>query len=363
MSESSHTPKRLLVTGGAGFIGTNFVHHWLERHQPERLVVLDALTYAGHPANLERHHADPAFRLVEGSITDAALVDRLFREENFDTVVHFAAESHVDRSIEGPLAFVDTNISGTAILLEAARKHWRDASGSRRFHHISTDEVYGELGDEGLFSHDSSYAPNSPYAASKAGADMLARAWHRTYGLPVVVTNCSNNYGPWQFPEKLIPVIILNALEQQPLPVYGEGRQVRDWLHVADHCQAVDRVLHEGQLGETYLVGGNSELSNIELVRLICQLLDDRRPRSTGGSYADLIHFVTDRPGHDFRYAIDASRLRDELGWTPRWALAKGLAETVDWYLANQAWCELVAQSAHRQRRGLQEQSKHERPG
>ena len=351
--QTGFNPRRMLVTGGAGFIGTNFVHYWLDRHDPERLVVLDALTYAGHAVNLAACREHGAFRLVQGDIADQALVDGLFAEHDFDAVVHFAAESHVDRSIDGPLGFVETNVTGTCVLLEAARRHWRGRGDARRFHHISTDEVYGALPDSGFFTEDSPYAPNSPYAASKAGADMLVRAWHHTYGLPVVTTNCSNNYGPWQFPEKLIPVIILNALEGRPLPVYGEGAQVRDWLHVRDHCRAIDLVLHGGEDGGTYLIGGKGERSNLELVRSICDILDKRRPGSDG-SYRDLISFVPDRPGHDYRYAIDASRIETELGWKPEVSLEQGLAETVDWYIDHPDWCREVADTAHRQRRGME---------
>jgi dTDP-glucose 4,6-dehydratase len=338
----------ILVTGGAGFIGSNFVHHVLGSTDA-KVVNLDALTYAGNRESLaglpdERH------RLVEGDIADAALVERLFAEHRPDAVVHFAAESHVDRSIDDPGAFVRTNVLGTQILLDAALDHWQGGHPDFRFIHVSTDEVYGTLAaDDPGFSERHRYAPNSPYAASKAGADHLARAWHRTYGLPVMITNCSNNYGPFQFPEKLIPLMLINALEGEPLPVYGDGQQRRDWLFVTDHCRAILRVLESGRPGRVYNVGGDAEMANLEVVRLICDLLDERLPAER--PRRELIEFVTDRPGHDRRYAIDASRIRAELDWQPTVDFAEGLARTVDWYLENRDWWQRIRDGRYRSER------------
>lgn len=324
--------RRLLVTGGAGFIGANFVHYWAQHYPADRLVVLDALTYAGSREAIADVDCEGGMRFVHGDITDAPLVGSLFAEEQFDTVVHFAAESHVDRSIAGPDAFVHTNVTGTLVLLEAARQAWGDRCDDRRFHHISTDEVYGSLEpDDPAFTEHTPYAPSSPYSATKAASDHLVRAWHRTYGLPVTISNCSNNYGPWQHREKLIPTVIHKALAGEPIPVYGEGRNIRDWLYVTDHCRAIERILAGGEVGETYNVGGRCEVSNIELVEQLCGLLDER---AGGRSHADLIEFVGDRPGHDFRYAIDCTRIERTLGWTVQTQLAEGLRRTVDWYLA-----------------------------
>ena len=348
MSTSAHTPRNVLVTGGAGFIGCNFVRYILNENPEVQVVNLDALSYAGHRASLreveERFGDRHVF--VHGDIRDRTTVRRLFDEHDVDTVVHFAAESHVDRSIDGPLDFVDTNVHGTAELLEAARAAWRDRSDVR-FHHVSTDEVYGSLGDDGLFSEDTPYDPSSPYAASKAAADHLARAWHRTYGLPVTLSNCSNNYGPFQFPEKLIPLMISNAAAGSPLPVYGDGSNVRDWLYVADHCAALDSVIRHGRVGRTYNVGGHGERSNLEVVRLICDLIDELRPDSAGGGRRRLITFVADRPGHDHRYAIDPKRIEGELGWRPDHDFEQGLRETVIWYLENQGWCGEVTRDRY----------------
>jgi dTDP-glucose 4,6-dehydratase len=338
-----------LVTGGAGFIGVNFVR-WALANQPDAAVVtLDKLTYAGCRESLDGLPADHADRhvFVEGDICDHDLVERLLRDHDVDTIAHFAAESHVDRSIDGPDAFVHTNVAGTAKLLQAACKVWHDRSDVR-FHHVSTDEVYGSLGETGLFTEDTPYDPSSPYSASKAGSDHLVRAWHRTYGLDVTISNCSNNYGPYQFPEKLIPLVIAKALDGQPLPLYGDGRNVRDWLYVVDHCAALWRVITAGEAGRTYNVGGHNEQTNLAVVETICDLLQERRPRSDG--YRALITFVTDRPGHDRRYAIDAGRIERELGWRPAESFATGLAKTIDWYLDNQAWVEML------QRRGYQQQ-------
>jgi len=342
----------ILVTGGAGFIGSNFVLDWL-RQCDEPVVTLDALTYAGNLANLSELSGDARHRFVRGSIGDAPLVDRVLRQNAVRAVVNFAAESHVDRSISGPAPFFETNVMGTLSLLEAVRAYHGTLSGDARADfrllHVSTDEVYGTLApDEAAFAESNPYRPNSPYAASKAASDHLVRAYHETYGLPVLVTNCSNNYGPFQFPEKLIPLVINNALAGKPLPIYGDGRQVRDWLHVADHCTAIRRVLEAASPGATYNIGGDNQMPNIEVVRMICALLDARHPRGDGNSYAGQITFVTDRPGHDRRYAIDARRIAAELGWRPAVRFAEGLAATVDWYLDNRSWVADVTSGAYR---------------
>jgi dTDP-glucose 4,6-dehydratase len=343
----------ILVTGGAGFIGSNFVLDWLAGSD-EPVVTLDALTYAGNLANLHSVVGDPRHTFVRGDIADRDLVERLLAEHRVRAIVHFAAESHVDRSIHGPEAFVATNIVGTFRLLEAARAHWTTLPpGDReafRFLHVSTDEVFGSLGpSDAPFSECSPYRPNSPYAASKAASDHLVRAHHHTFGLPVLTTNCSNNYGPWQFPEKLIPLCIHRALAGEPLPIYGDGRQVRDWLYVGDHCAAIRRVLEAGRPGKVYCIGGSSEMANIDLVTLLCGVLDEAQPRADGMSYARQIKFVTDRPGHDRRYAIDHSRLYAELGWRPAKSLATGLHKTTRWYLDHGDWVEDVTSGAYRQ--------------
>jgi dTDP-glucose 4,6-dehydratase len=338
---------RLLVTGGAGFIGANFVRYWLENHPHDRLLVLDALTYAGNRLNLRDVANDDRFRFVHGDICDEKLVAALLADERVDTIVHFAAESHVDRSIDGPDAFIQTNIVGTHILLKAAKSLWLDEQAKKqgvRFHHVSTDEVYGSLGpSDPRFTEQTPYDPSSPYSASKASADHLVRAYHRTYGLPVTITNCSNNYGPYQFPEKLIPVIVLNALAARPIPVYGDGQNIRDWLYVTDHCRAVEAVITNGKVGETYNIGGSCERKNIDIVHAICHLLDSKRPDASRRPYAKLIHYVKDRPGHDRRYAIDTSRVTRELGWQPMENFESGLEKTIDWYLAHLDWCEMVS--------------------
>ncbi len=340
--------KRLLVTGGAGFIGSNFVRYWLERHPDDRLVNLDALTYAGNPENLADVQDRPNYRFVQGGIGDRALVETLFREEGIDTVVNFAAESHVDRSILGPDAFIQTNINGTFTLLEVARAAWDGAVDGRRFLHVSTDEVYGSLGpDDAPFTETHQYQPNSPYSASKAASDHLVRAYHHTYGLPVLTTNCSNNYGPYQFPEKLIPLMILNALEGKPLPVYGDGRNIRDWLYVEDHCSGIEAVLERGRVGEVYNIGGNNEWTNIDIVHRVCDRLDALRPGPK--PYRELISFVRDRPGHDRRYAIDSSKMQRELGWTPAHQFETGIEATLEWYLAHLDWCDRVRSGEYRQ--------------
>ncbi|MEM7733849.1 MAG: dTDP-glucose 4,6-dehydratase [Pseudomonadota bacterium] len=327
---------KLLVTGGAGFIGSAVVRAAIAKGHA--VINLDALTYAACLENVASVADNPAYTFEHADIRDRAALDRIFATYAPDAVMHLAAESHVDRSIDAPGDFIETNVTGTYNLLEAARSHWQGQGtpDEFRFHHISTDEVYGTLGDEGLFTEDTPYAPNSPYSASKAASDHLVRAWAETFGLPVVLTNCSNNYGPYHFPEKLIPVVILNALQGKPIPVYGEGLNVRDWLYVEDHAEALLCVLQTGELGRSYNIGGNNEARNIDLVHMICDLLDAKRPGAT--SYRDQITFVTDRPGHDLRYAIDATRIASELGWQPSVTLEQGLEKTVDWYLANEAW-------------------------
>ena len=339
-----------LVTGGAGFIGGNFVLDAVRRGI--RVVNLDALTYAGNLDTLSALEGDPGHVFVQGDIGDADLVARLLAEHRPDAVINFAAESHVDRSIDGPAAFVQTNVVGTLSLLERTRDYWRSLEGEARdafrFLHVSTDEVYGTLGETGKFTETTPYAPNSPYSASKAASDHLVRAFHHTYGLLVLTTNCSNNYGPYQFPEKLVPLVIARALAGEPLPVYGDGRNVRDWLYVGDHCSAIARVLEAGRVGETYNVGGDAERENIEVVRAICRLLDARRPLADGRARESLITFVADRPGHDRRYAIDASKLKAELGWVPTVTFEQGIERTVDWYLDNQAWVNRVLDGSYR---------------
>lgn len=337
----SRTVHRILITGGAGFIGSNFVHHWCEHHPDDRVVVLDALTYAGNRQNLTSLEGHANLRFVQGDICDRALVDALLQEEEIDTVAHFAAESHVDRSILGPDAFVRTNVIGSFTLLEAFRHYWysRNQPNHYRFLHVSTDEVYGSLGsDDPAFSETTPYAPNSPYSASKAGSDHLARAYYHTYGVPTLITNCSNNYGPYHFPEKLIPLMAINILLGKPLPVYGDGQNIRDWLYVRDHCSALDVVIHQGRPGETYNVGGNNEVKNIDLVHKLCDLMDELAPELPVRPSRELITFVKDRPGHDRRYAINATKLKTELGWTPAETVDSGLRQTVEWYLANRDW-------------------------
>ena len=339
-----------LVTGGAGFIGGNFVLDAVRRGV--RVANLDALTYAGNRDTLAPLDGDPNHVFVQGDIGDGALVAALLAEHRPDAVVNFAAESHVDRSIDGPGAFVQTNVVGTLALLEAARDYWKALDepdrSAFRFLHVSTDEVYGSLGDTGKFTETTPYAPNSPYSASKAASDHLVRAFHHTYGLPVLTTNCSNNYGPYQFPEKLIPLVIARALAGEPLPVYGDGKNVRDWLYVGDHCSAIEAVLERGRVGETYNVGGDAERKNIEVVNVICALLDERRPRADGKPRSSQVAYVSDRPGHDRRYAIDADKLKRELGWAPSVTFEEGIARTVDWYLDNQAWVQRVLDGSYR---------------
>lgn len=342
----------ILVTGGAGFIGANFVLEWLAQNN-EAVINLDKLTYAGNLQTLTSLESDSRHVFVRGDIGDRELVSQLLAKHHPRAVINFAAESHVDRSIHGPADFIDTNVVGTFNLLESVRGYWNTLStlekAAFRFLHVSTDEVYGSLAaDAAPFNETHRYEPNSPYSASKAASDHLVRAWHQTYGLPVLTTNCSNNYGPYHFPEKLIPLVILNALQGKPLPVYGDGMQVRDWLYVKDHCSAIRRVLEAGELGETYNIGGWNEKPNIEVVRTLCAILDELAPRTDGASYTRQISFVTDRPGHDRRYAIDASKLERELNWRPAETFNTGIRKTVEWYLANQDWVNNVSSGAYR---------------
>lgn len=370
------SPTSILITGGAGFIGANLVHYLLSSNETARVVNLDALTYAGNPANLtglDEAHGD-RYRFVEGSICDGPLVKQLVGDNEIDTVIHLAAESHVDRSIDGPAVFIETNVRGTFTLLEAAREAWGDRRDVR-FHHVSTDEVYGSLGETGLFTEETPYDPSSPYSASKAASDHLVRAWARTYEIPVTISNCSNNYGPYQFPEKLLPLMILKALDHEPLPVYGDGSNVRDWLYVEDHCRAIDTIVRGGTPGRTYNVGGCNEWTNIDIVRLLCDTLEELRPISGENekcslmndressqqpatdnqqltkpikSYRDLITFVPDRPGHDKRYAIDSTRIQHELGWTPAETFETGLRKTMQWYLDHPDWTDNILSGGYR---------------
>ena len=338
--------QNILVTGGAGFIGSNFIHYLLQSEEPIKIINLDALTYAGSLDNLTSVSHDERYTFINGNICDRELVVNLLRQYQIDTVIHFAAESHVDRSITNPGQFIETNVVGTMSLLDACRRVWLEENllplRDVRFHHVSTDEVYGTLQpDDPAFSETTAYAPNSPYAASKASSDHLVRAYHHTYGLPVTVTNCSNNYGPYQFPEKLIPLILRNALAGKPLPVYGDGQQIRDWLYVADHCAAIKLVITRGRVGETYNLGGNNQPSNLEIVNQICTLLDEMLPSEK--PYQSLIKFVADRPGHDRRYAIDLTKTKTELGWEPCESLTTGLRKTVAWYLANGEWIAAIS--------------------
>ena len=346
--------QRILVTGGAGFIGSNLVRHLLSQPDVEFVVNLDALTYAGNPENLSDLNESDRYLFQEGRIQDRDLMKRLLKDQHITHVLNLAAESHVDRSIEGPDAFIQTNIVGTFECLEACRELKKEENRDIRFIHVSTDEVYGSLGDEGKFTEQTPYAPNSPYAASKASSDLIVRAYHKTYGMPCVITNCSNNYGPYQFPEKLIPLVTLRATRDESLPVYGKGENVRDWLYVSDHAEALHLVAKHGNPGETYNIGGDQEVQNIELVRRICDILDRLKPRADGFPHSDLIEFVKDRPGHDFRYAIDASKLKSELGWKPKHDVQSGLESTVKWYLNHSDWCDSVLKRGYElQRLGL----------
>jgi dTDP-glucose 4,6-dehydratase len=343
----------ILVTGGCGFIGSNFVRHIINARPGWSIVNLDALTYAGNPMNLSdlEVRAGERYRFVRGDIRERKLVEGLFADYRFDGVFHFAAESHVDRSILGPEAFVETNVMGTFRVLDAARFYWeqRGRPEDFRFLHVSTDEVYGSLGETGFFTEDTPYDPSSPYSASKAASDHFVNAYFRTYGLPTLVTNCSNNYGPYQFPEKLIPLMILNIMEEKPLPVYGDGKNIRDWLYVRDHCQALVEVFERGRPGETYNIGGGTELENISIVHRLCDVMDERLSLSGNQSSRRLIQFVKDRPGHDRRYAIDATKIREELGWTPQYRFEEALGETVDWYLSHMEWVDFVRSGEYRE--------------
>ncbi len=336
----------ILITGGAGFIGSHVVRHLLNRYPDYTITNLDKLTYAGNLANLRDVESNPNYRFVKGDIADAPFLLGLFKEQQFDALIHLAAESHVDRSIESPVEFVISNVLGTVNLLNAARATWNGKFEGKRFYHVSTDEVYGTLGSEGMFSETTPYDPHSPYSASKASSDHFVRAFHDTYGLPVVISNCSNNYGSHQFPEKLIPLFINNIRLEKPLPVYGAGLNVRDWLWVVDHARAIDEIFHRGTVGETYNIGGHNEWTNIDLIRLLCRIMDRKLGREAGAS-EKLITYVTDRAGHDLRYAIDASKLKRELGWVPSVTFEEGLEKTVDWYLDNQVWLDEVTSGAY----------------
>lgn len=357
--------RSVLITGAAGFIGANFTHYWLQKYPEDHVIALDALTYAGNTWNLHDIWTHSNFTFVKGDICDQALVEELLRKHEINTIIHFAAESHVDRSITGPDAFIQTNIVGTHTLLKAAKAYWLDGEERKlhHFHHVSTDEVYGTLeADDPAFCETTPYAPNSPYAASKAASDHLVRAYHHTYGLRVTTSNCSNNYGPYHFPEKLIPLCLLNILHGKPLPIYGNGQQIRDWLFVEDHCRGIDLVIEKGVPGETYNIGGNNEWANIDTVKLLCQLVDgffatDEElrtrfhdcPAAHGGASTSLITYVTDRPGHDTRYAINAGKIMSELGYEPRTGFADGLTRTVQWYLDNQGWWEKIQDGSYQQ--------------
>ena len=342
--------KNVLVTGGCGFIGSNFVKNLLDNDTDYLPIILDSLTYAGNKNNLDKIDSDD-YEFIKGNICDKALVKDLFEKYDFEGVFHFAAESHVDRSIDGPTAFINTNIIGTFNLLEISKIYYSKQNSNFKFIHISTDEVYGDLDDNGYFTENTPYNPSSPYSASKASSDHLARAWNRTYGLPVIITNCSNNYGASQFPEKLIPLMIINCLDWKPLPVYGDGQNVRDWLFVDDHCNAIKKVYENGRIGETYNIGGNNEIKNIDIVNIICSVLDNLNPSDNGKSYSELITFVEDRPGHDFRYAINAEKIQKELGWFPSESFYTGIKKTVEWYLENETWWRKIQDQKYNQER------------
>ncbi len=339
--------KKILVTGGAGFIGSHLVRLLVQQYPDYQVINLDKLTYAGNLENLSDVEEQSNYTFVRGCITDVAFIDQLFADFQFDGVIHLAAESHVDRSISDPMSFINTNIVGTVNLLNAARKHWDGNWDGKLFYHVSTDEVYGSLGETGLFTETTPYDPRSPYSSSKASSDHLVRAYYHTYGLPIVISNCSNNYGPNQFPEKLLPLFINNIKQQQPLPVYGDGKYTRDWLWVHDHATAIDVIYHRGRVGETYNIGGNNEWKNIDLINVLCDIMDDLLARPAGSS-RELITFVKDRPGHDRRYAIDASKLMNELGWAPTIKSDEGLRQTAEWYLANETWLENVTSGAYK---------------
>ncbi len=343
------------VTGGCGFIGANFIQYLLKKTKPKSVINLDKLTYAGNQKNLADFKQDPRYIFVHGDICDTELVSKLCTKYQPNYIINFAAESHVDRSIDGPAEFIQTNIVGTSVLLQESLKYYSTLKGKEserfQFHHVSTDEVFGSLSESGFFTEETPYDPSSPYSASKASSDHLVRSWYRTFDLPVLISNCSNNYGPYQFPEKLIPLMILNCLEEKPLPVYGAGENIRDWLYVEDHCDAIYTILQKGTIGETYNVGGNNEIKNIQIVEVICDVLNDIHPAGSGKSYHELITFVKDRPGHDFRYAIDASKLKKEIGWEPKESFNTGIQKTIEWYLKNEEWWKTIQENTYKQER------------
>ena len=344
-----------IVTGGSGFIGSNFIRFILSNGYADKIIDLDKLTYAGNPQNLLKYDNDKRYAFVQGDICDQELVQELFLLHKPDVIINFAAESHVDRSIDGPSDFIRTNISGTYTLLQKSLRYYqsltKEDQKSFRFHHVSTDEVFGSLNEDDFFTEETPYDPSSPYSASKASSDHLVRAWHRTYGLPIIISNCSNNYGPYQFPEKLIPLMILNCLQEKQLPIYGTGENIRDWLFVDDHCDAIHTIIEKGEIGETYNVGGNNEIKNIDIVKTICNLLDNIRPSENLKSYQELITFVKDRPGHDLRYAIDSSKLQNKLGWSPKETFETGIRKTIEWYLENITWWQDIQNNTYQQER------------
>ena len=348
-------PEVFFITGGCGFIGSNFIRYILENTDVKYVINLDKLTYAGSTSNLKEFNSDSRYVFIEGDIADSRLVCSLFQNHNPDCLIHFAAESHVDRSIDGPEEFINTNVIGTFTLLEESLRYYKSLSNTFEaeflFHHISTDEVFGSLGKTGSFTETTPYDPSSPYSAAKASSDHLVRAWHRTFGLPVLITNCSNNYGPYQFPEKLIPLMIINCLNEKPLPVYGKGDNIRDWLYVEDHCTAIMSVLQNGILGETYNIGGRVEVSNLKIVETICDSLDEIHPSISGKSYRELIAFVRDRPGHDFRYSIDSSKIEKALNWIPNESFETGIRKTIQWYLDHQDWWQEIQEKIYKQER------------
>ena len=346
---------KILVTGGSGFIGSNFIHYLINNTDYQRIINLDKLTYAGNNEILINIQHDIRYKFIKGNICDRQCIKKIFQDYSPNKIVHFAAESHVDRSIDGPKDFINTNIVGTSILLEESLSYYNKlkklSKSSFKFHHISTDEVFGSLGEKGFFVEDSPYDPSSPYSASKASSDHLVRAWHRTFGLPVTISNCSNNYGPYQFPEKLIPLIIINCLSNKSLPVYGKGENIRDWLYVEDHCKAINLILQEGAIGDTYNIGGNNEISNLNIVESICTILDKLKPSNSGKSYKQLISFVKDRPGHDFRYAINTTKIKKDLNWEPKETFDSGLIKTIKWYLENENWWKKIQKNIYKQER------------
>ena len=346
---------KILVTGGSGFIGSSFIHYLINNTDYQTIINLDKLTYAGNNENLINIQQNIRYKFIKGDICDRQCIKKIFQDYSPNKIVHFAAESHVDRSIDGPKDFINTNIVGTSILLEESLSYYNKlkklSKSSFKFHHISTDEVFGSLGEKGFFVEDSPYDPSSPYSASKASSDHLVRAWHRTFGLPVTISNCSNNYGPYQFPEKLIPLMIINCLSNKSLPVYGKGENIRDWLYVEDHCKAINLILQEGAIGDTYNIGGNNEISNINIVESICTILDKLKPSNSGKSYKQLISFVKDRPGHDFRYAINTTKIKKDLNWEPKETFDSGLTKTIKWYLENENWWKKIQKNIYKQER------------